>query len=102
MEKDNKKPVAERCDKPNTCLTCTCHSVIEDPDPDDWFCDDDIAVVCRAAKNPRYNPESKWTSDRQEHRCVTSSCRPYRKERESAVPEWCPLGKAETVKTEGI
>ena len=61
--------------KPAHCTSCEHHQVRPDPDPDDWFCDDDVKVVCRAAAN----------------KVVTSACRPYNVERESKRPTWCPL-----------
>src|SRR4051812_3276113 len=33
-----------------TCIGCKHHEVIADPDPHDWFCDDDVAVVCTLKK----------------------------------------------------
>ncbi len=38
--------------KTKTCLDCPDHEVINDRDPDDWFCDDDIAVVCKKLQIP--------------------------------------------------
>lgn len=56
------------------CIDCPFHKVLSDPDPDDWFCDDDVKVVCtKASKN------------------ITVACRPHHIRRESAVPIWCPL-----------
>ncbi len=74
-----------------TCLDCPFHKVISDPDPNDWFCDDDQAVVCTKSKNKNQDTSSKYVSDRQEFKCVTSSCRPYKLEKESNIPSWCPL-----------
>lgn len=31
------------------CVDCPEHETMFSPDPDDWFCDDDITVSCRAA-----------------------------------------------------
>jgi hypothetical protein len=56
------------------CIDCSSHEVIRDPDPDDWFCDDDVAVVCNL-------------SDR---RRITCACRPYNIKKESETPDWCP------------
>lgn len=56
------------------CTRCPNHRVLPDPDPNDWFCDDDVKVVCTVAD-----------------RNITSACRPYRIEHESTVPDWCPL-----------
>lgn len=56
------------------CLDCPHHNVLPDPDPDDWFNDDDMRVVCTKAQKD-----------------VTRACRPYNLEKESAIPNWCPL-----------
>ena len=73
------------------CLDCDNHKIIADPDPDDWFCDDDKAVVCKISTNPKQDLSSKWKSDHHANRSVTRSCRPYNLREESTVPEWCPL-----------
>lgn len=73
------------------CLDCPFSSVIRDPDPHDWFCDDDAAVVCTKTPNPEMNPGSKYLSDQSEHRSVSRSVRPYNLRKESATPSWCPL-----------
>ena len=57
------------------CLDCPFHSVERDPDPDDWFNDDDVKVVCKKID-----------------RNVTVAC-PYRTREESETPEWCPIKK---------
>lgn len=77
----------------NNCLDCSHHVVIRDrdPDPTDWFCDDDVAVTCTLTKNPTIDAQSKYVSNRNEFRSVTCGCRPYRARKESTVPEWCPL-----------
>lgn len=63
--------------KIDNCTKCPFHEVRNDSDPDDWFNDDDVKVVC--TKTKRVNNE------------VASSCRPYNIVKESNVPEWCPL-----------
>jgi hypothetical protein len=63
----------------NNCTECPHHKVLPDPDPDDWFCDDDVKVVC--------------TLTERKANTITSACRPYNKKKESEVPEWCPLRK---------
>ncbi len=55
------------------CMDCPMHKVMADPDPDDWFCDDDEKVVCTKV-----------------NRDITTACRPYNKRKECSVPEWCP------------
>lgn len=58
----------------SNCTKCPAHVVQSDPDPHDWFCDDDVKVVC------------KHTG-----KAITTACRPYRIEKECSVPSWCPL-----------
>lgn len=65
----------------NNCIDCPRHIVVNDPDPTDWFNDDDVAVLCTATPS----------DTRFKFRAVTSMCRPYRTRQESDVPEWCPL-----------
>lgn len=65
--------------KITNCMDCPYHAVLRDPDPYDWFCDDDEKVVCRKTKSERV---------------ITSACRPYNKREECAVPNWCPLLRA--------
>ena len=58
-----------------SCMDCPKHEVQSDPDPNDWFCDDDKKVYCREAK--RYS---------------TVACRPYNLRKETTpIPDWCPL-----------
>lgn len=74
------------------CIDCPRHVVVPDPDPTDWFCDDDVAVLCRLVPNPSENPDKAWQSGAPfEYRAVTVSCRPYNDRKECAAPEWCPL-----------
>lgn len=63
--------------KPANCMDCKYHQVLPDPDPDDWFCDDDEKVICTLAK-----------------RNVTVACRPHHKRKECTTPSWCPLVQA--------
>lgn len=60
--------------KLDNCMDCPHHRVYPDPDPDDWFCDDDEKVVCSKAE-----------------RNITTVCRPHHKRRECEIPDWCPL-----------
>ena len=59
--------------KIENCMDCSENRVLPDPDPNDWFCDDDEKVVCRLA-----NKE------------ITCACRPYQKRAECKIPNWCP------------
>jgi hypothetical protein len=60
-----------------SCVECASHKVELDPDPFDWFCDDDVKVVC-TTKN----------------KVVTAGCRPYNIKRDAIVPKWCPRKKS--------
>lgn len=75
------------------CTECDSHLIIKDPDPYDWFCDDDVAVVCKLSPNPKKNEKSEYLSDRSDFRSVASSCRPYNVKKEAIVPSWCPKNK---------
>lgn len=55
------------------CMDCPYHEVLPDPDPDDWFCDDDEKVNCKKA-----------------NKYITVACRPYQKREECGQPDWCP------------
>ena len=64
--------------KIENCYECQFRTVESDPDPDDWFCDDDVKVVC--SKN--------------NDKVITSACRPYNIQKEcKGIPDWCPLLK---------
>jgi hypothetical protein len=56
------------------CIDCPHHLVLPDPDPNDWFNDDDMKVVCVKAQKQ-----------------ITCACRPYNLRKESSTPTWCPL-----------
>lgn len=77
------------------CLDCEYHQVIRDPDPDDWFCSDDLAVVCSLTPNPERDVISRWTSDHSRFKAITKSCRPHYLKKESTTPSWCPLNLGE-------
>jgi len=81
----------EKSIKISNCIDCQNHDIINDGDPDDWFCDDDVAVVCTKAKNQNRNPASRYISDHSPHRTITTSCRPHHIRQESNIPDWCPL-----------
>lgn len=77
-------------DRPKNCMDCPFHKVINDRDPDDWFNDDDEAVVCTKVTRP-IDLKSRYVADRQEFKPVTVACRPYQKRKECETPKWCPL-----------
>jgi len=75
-----------------TCIGCPDMEIIPDPDPDDWFNDDDVAVICRATSdNPKL--DSKHPADRSAFKKVTCACRPYNVKKETTIPDWCPRKK---------
>ena len=65
--------------KINNCSECPHHEVLPDPDPDDWFNDDDVKVVCKKTKR--------------KDNVITTACRPYNIKKETDIPKWCPLLK---------
>jgi hypothetical protein len=64
----------------DNCADCGSHKIYPDPDPSDWFCDDDVKVRCEA-----------------NGQMITVGCRPHRVRQECETPEWCPK-KAKAVK----
>lgn len=73
------------------CVKCPYHKVVADPDPNDWFNDDDEAIVCtKVSQEPDQN--SKYQSDKQSHKTIEGSLRPYQT-KNVEVPNWCPLKK---------
>lgn len=73
------------------CIDCPNHEVINDGDPHDWFCDDDVAVVCTKAENHDCKGNSVYAVERNPHQAITTACRPYNTRKECEVPSWCPL-----------
>lgn len=69
---------------PYGCAICA-HAVVKpDPDPDDWFCDDDVKVICDAVP---IGVDGKPVTPN----VITCACRPYRVTAECSVnPSWCP------------
>lgn len=58
----------------DNCMDCPQHKSADDPDPSDWFEDDDCKVICEKVK-----------------RNITVGCRPYHCRQECDIPDWCPL-----------
>lgn len=75
---------------PEHCMDCPAHRVVEDPDLDDSFNHDDMAIVCTCAANPNRNPIGNWVANRGEHRIISGSVRPYNLKKEDERPDWCP------------
>jgi hypothetical protein len=74
------------------CIQCIHHKVVNDRDSDDWFNDDDCAVLCTLTKAEKGdlgpNVGGLW-----EFKATAVSCRPYQIERDAIIPVWCPLKK---------
>lgn len=64
--------------KIGNCMDCPYSVVCPDPDPDDWFCDDDKKVLCMCDDKTRV---------------ITCACRPYNLRKECEIPSWCPRRK---------
>ena len=77
--------------KKTSCLKCAFCKVEPDPDPFDSFCDDDVRIRCTKTSN------QTGTMTEYGYKVgvpfVTVGCRPYHIERESTIPEWCPLNQ---------
>lgn len=84
------------------CSKCKFGRVVPDPDPDDWFNDDDVAVLCShpdmTLDKTDYTEESKqngWIQERGWNKpgtIVIASClRPYQIGRYDNCPHGCPL-----------
>jgi hypothetical protein len=78
--------------KTETCLDCSSHKKIADPDPFDWFRDGDQAVVCSLSKNTKMDKKSKYASDRQNLMVVQSLIGPWDWD-DIKIPKWCPKKK---------
>jgi len=72
------------------CMDCPHHMVVNDPDPTDSFCSDDLAVPC--TKSPNIRQQTPFGSTEEwDNRPVTFSCRPHHLRDECNIPSWCPL-----------
>lgn len=70
---------------PCGCAICVHAQTYPDPDPFDWFCDDDVKVICEAVPLG-VNGEPMGGKNQ-----ITGACRPYMVVAEcSYIPEWCP------------
>ena len=71
------------------CTECIHHKIVADPDPYDWFNDDDCAVRCmKSSKSPTLSEQGAYKIG---DPMVTVACRPYMVDKESDIPDWCPL-----------
>jgi len=74
----------------DNCIDCGAHIIEPDPDPTDWFCDDDVKVRCTKAHNQTPQLHSSGQTMVGEP-YITVACRPYRTRHECSVPDWCPI-----------
>lgn len=77
--------------KITNCVMCSNHVVEPDPDPTDWFDDDDVKVRCRLSTKTQASGRAVT-----EEPYITVGCRPYMIEKECSIPSWCPLIKKES------
>lgn len=80
---------------------------MNDPDPNDDFCDDDCLVCCKIKLKDEEDEawdeycvetlkamgikKSHYHHDDVIYRCITVSCRPYNLRKECEYPDWCPM-----------
>jgi len=76
--------------KIKNCLECPKHKVVADPDPSDWFCDDDEAIVCTALVNDEKGRFNSVAYNGQ-YKVVSSGLRPYETKKYARIPDFCPL-----------
>ena len=78
------------------CIQCQFHKRVADPDPDDWFNDDDEALLCTHPGCPvndytdlqrEYYKKRGWIG---KGRVITCAERPYNINKEK-IPSYCPL-----------
>ena len=100
------------------CINCQFCKIIHDPDQEDWFNDDDQAILCTKAdedlvqqvmnefegsytqilgKAPNF---VAWhTAKKEKKALVASALRPYETPKTEA-PNWCPIMKEQNVVSE--
>lgn len=69
------------------CIQCQYHKIVPDPDPDDWFNDDDEAILCTVIKSG-INDKS-YSGIPYPFKMISGSNRPY-ETKKVEKPEWCP------------
>ena len=69
-------------DERQSCEGCPDCEIKMSPDPEDWFCDDDVTVVCRAVG-------SGWV--------MAERIRPYLVHERCPIPHWCPRKKGKAL-----
>ncbi len=68
----------EKATERQSCEGCPDCEIRITPDPDDWFCDDDVTVVCKAVSGGYV---------------MAKQIRPYLVNERCPVPSWCPKRK---------
>lgn len=74
----------------DNCLDCEHCIKVSDPDPLDWFRDDEMAVACALVKNDN----TEWIPRmdyRFPNKCVTYACSMDDLRESCQQPDWCPL-----------
>lgn len=71
------------------CIDCPNHKVVEDPDPTDWFNQDDVALVCTKVMKVT-DKKSEYLVDRYPFKSIDTGLRPYQT-KNVKVPQWCPI-----------
>jgi hypothetical protein len=71
------------------CVDCEYHMVVDDPDPNDWFNRDDVAIICKAVEIEK---DPNDFVDRWGYKSVCGALRPYQPNTIES-PKWCPLTK---------
>ena len=79
------------------CVQCPFHLIVPDPDPDDWFEDDDETLICThpECKKEYTETQKQYYSDRGllEIGCVIESGNRSYQTSKITVPCFCPLLK---------
>jgi hypothetical protein len=81
--------------KITSCLDCAKHGIERDPSSGDSFDWQDNALVCKAAKPPKGEVESRLLHDDPPGRIILGASRcaesEYKNKRGDKIPKWCPL-----------
>lgn len=73
------------------CSQCPHYGTAADPEPNDWFCDDEQYGFCKITPNDARTPDSNYVSDPM-FKTLYKSRRPCEVGK-LPVPEWCPMRK---------
>ncbi len=72
----------------NKCIDCKFHKIVSDPDPHDWFNDDDVAMLY--TKLPPDNNSTFYGGGKTPYFMISGSLRPYEISKVE-IPKECPL-----------